>query len=331
MRLLNISGVEIKVEGINKKKLIDGRMAILLGGHAVAVMLLMFVLLSGQHGGDEKQFEQLKTVAIKLQSAGLVPESIDAYKDYYFSIPTNQTENRAKISFLIADLYSSVGRKNESVRWYYQTIESGFVGNETDESKIAVVKILEEMGKLSAAKSVLAEATALTSKSKLDKSESVVATIDNTKLFLHQIDSTLDRLPESIKKNFETLEGKKNLLSQMVSKELVYQRGKRLGLDLEKEQIESLEEIKKEMVVNKVLEKEFKEKVKVSEDDLKNYFQANIEKYKDKKSKKVPLLNDVKTVVEMDYQNGKKESVYRDLVQELYKTSKVELFLEKVK
>ena len=97
-------------------------------------------------------------------------------------------------------------------------------------------------------------------------------------------------MPEWMRKQVSTKEGKAEYLKKYVADELFFRKGIKLEYDKNSELRKRLAAVEKELVVNKVLEEEIKDKIKIEDDDLKNFFEAHKRKYVQKEAVKVRLI-----------------------------------------
>jgi peptidyl-prolyl cis-trans isomerase C len=78
----------------------------------------------------------------------------------------------------------------------------------------------------------------------------------------------------------ETADGKKELLETMVIRELIMQEAQKDGTDKSEAVQAKLEELKKRLVVEAYLKKKVEELAKVSDEDLKKFYDQNKDKFK---------------------------------------------------
>ena len=85
----------------------------------------------------------------------------------------------------------------------------------------------------------------------------------------------------------QSLEGKMRLLNEkglrdflenyVITREVLYQEAKKKGLDKNKEIVAKVEDFKRAMVIDALLEEELKGKSEVSEDEIQQYYKENEE------------------------------------------------------
>ncbi len=104
-----------------------------------------------------------------------------------------------------------------------------------------------------------------------------LAKVGTVKITQADLERDIKNLPEFAQKIFEGPGGKEKFLDEMIKKELLFQEALKRGLDKDPEYLRKLEEFKKLTLIGQLLEKEIEAKAKVTEQDVKDYY----EKHKD--------------------------------------------------
>ena len=92
-------------------------------------------------------------------------------------------------------------------------------------------------------------------------------------------DREMKGLPEFVQKMFEGSAGKENFLNELIKRELLYKEALKKGIDKDPEYAKKLEDFKKITLVGLLLQKEIEGKVKVSDQDIKQYYEKNKDKF----------------------------------------------------
>ena len=129
------------------------------------------------------------------------------------------------------------------------------------------------------------------------------------KIYDYQLNEYLDSFQAQGRKDLKSSKVKQELLQKYVIDQILWQKSKRLGLEKEPDFVKKLENITKQLLVEKLLKDEVEKKIKVDEVDLKNYYKANKEKFTRKETR---------TVTKLEFK-GKEQS------------KKLQLFLKKMK
>lgn len=112
------------------------------------------------------------------------------------------------------------------------------------------------------------------------KDTSVLAEGSGVKITKETFEKKIKRLPEWAKGRFQTEEGKKNFLKELIKEELLFLEAKKQGLNREAEVIAKLEEFEKMTLINLLLKKEIEEKGTPSEEEIREYYDKNPEGFK---------------------------------------------------
>jgi peptidyl-prolyl cis-trans isomerase C len=89
-----------------------------------------------------------------------------------------------------------------------------------------------------------------------------------------------ERLPPYLKPMVQSAEGKKELLDSMIVREIILEQAKKDGVDKSKEVADRLEDLRKRLIVETYLKKKVEQEAKVSDEDIKKFYDENKEKFK---------------------------------------------------
>jgi peptidyl-prolyl cis-trans isomerase C len=107
----------------------------------------------------------------------------------------------------------------------------------------------------------------------------VLAIVNGKEITQNDLDIAISRFPGERQGYFRNEEGKKQLLDQMVSFELIYNYAKDNGIEQEQDYIERLEAAKKELLTQTAINKILSE-VRLTDDEIKAYYDVNKELFK---------------------------------------------------
>lgn len=108
----------------------------------------------------------------------------------------------------------------------------------------------------------------------------VLAEVGSTSITVDSFKKEMENLPPYLKPMTETAEGKKEMLETMIIRELILQEASKDGIENTPAVKEKLDELKKRLVVEAYLKKKVEEQAKVSDEDLKKFYDQNKEKFK---------------------------------------------------
>ncbi len=294
----------------------------------VAIVSTMTILEKDEYG----DLALHRDIGNRLQAAGVTDQAIISYEKFLDNPRIAGTE-RSKMAFTLGTLNEENGAYEKALGWYYQVAVADPTSQYKNDADKRIVALLERLKKFSAAKYALKTSTSLAGETK--SGGVIVAKIDSKPIYLDQLNQALDKLPPQLKKQFGSKEGKKQYLQKYIADELMVLKAHKLQYHKEKGIIKQLEDIEKQLLVQRIIKEEISDKIKVDLKDLENYFTANKERYtpkgKGKKKNKNVKFEDVQEQVINDYKMEKMQSLYQQVVTDILKIEKVELFPEKVK
>lgn len=112
------------------------------------------------------------------------------------------------------------------------------------------------------------------------KDAKVLATVNGAKITSEDFDREVKALPEYIRAMADTPQGKKEMLDTLVMRELILQQAAKDGVDKSKEVEEKLADLKKRIIVDTYLKKKVESDAKISDDELKKFYDQNQDKFK---------------------------------------------------
>jgi peptidyl-prolyl cis-trans isomerase C len=232
--------------------------------------------------------EQQRALAGKLKGAGLTLEAVKEYEDYLRTAPLDKKQ-LANLSYAIGKMYMEEGQYEKALSLFYRVELADPDTDLKTELGLKIINCLERTGKYNAAEYALNKRTS-NREEKKEKTGRVAAIIGDEKIYVEDVTSSFDAMPEWMRKQVSTKEGKAEYLKKYVADELFFRKGIKLEYDKSPELRKRLARVEKELVVNKVLKEEIKDKIKVEDDDLKNFFEAHKNKYVQKEAVKVSLI-----------------------------------------
>jgi peptidyl-prolyl cis-trans isomerase C len=117
-------------------------------------------------------------------------------------------------------------------------------------------------------------------KSEGKKEGKVLAEVNSGSITTGDFDRELKNLPEYLKAMADTPQGRKEMLDTMVIRELILQQAAKDGLDKGAEIEDKLQDLKKRLIVESFLKKKVEVESKVSDEDMKKFYEQNKDKFK---------------------------------------------------
>jgi len=211
--------------------------------------------------------------ANKLLSKGLKSEAAEAFEEY-LSAAQLQAQEEAKLLYKLGSIYMELYKYEKALKNFYKAEMVDPQAEFTQEMNQKIIEALENLGMSSQARYELEARTSL-GKDKEIKGK-VVARIGKREITDTEIDGALKNAPEWMRKSLEDPQRRMEFIRNYVGQEVLYTKAKRLGLDAKEETRQTLEQLKKQIVIEQLLGKEIQEKLdKITLEDIKLYYEAN--------------------------------------------------------
>ncbi len=157
--------------------------------------------------------EKQRSLAGKLKSAGLTLEAIETYEDYIKTAPLDNKQ-LANLSYTIGKMYMEEGKYEKALSWFYRVEITDPLTDLKTELGPKIINCLERIGKYNAAEYALNKRTSSRDKKK-DKTGRVAAIIGEEKIYVEEVNAAFDAMPDWMKKQISTKEGKAEYLKNM--------------------------------------------------------------------------------------------------------------------
>lgn len=261
------------------------------------VITIMFGYLIFTLNTIEKQAKQAKSVSPestvyrelgnKLKSEKLFDQAVAAYK-LYLEDPGLSGETRADVHYLMGNLYFEQNKYEEALSAFYAADLLGASAAVKSDLNIKIINCLERLGRDFSAEYALKSRTSLDKKEKTGPSEGlVVATYSGGVITMRDIDEQLEKLPEDQRKEFRDPQKKFMFLQQYIARILLARKARKMGYDRDAEIASRLEDIKDQLMIEKMVQSEFKQKVSPSPEDIKLYYDAHKANYNEPESAQI--------------------------------------------
>ena len=258
---------------------------------AIAALLLVYTTGGKPAAGASWTAESQRELANKLKSSGLARQAAQEYEQYIKSAQL-EPKQLAGLCYTIGKMCMEAGDYEKALAWLYRVELADPQTSLKVELGSSIINCLERTGRHSAAEYALAKRTSATDNA-TRTSGTVVAEIGSDKVYLEDINESFDNLPDWMRKQFEGKEAKAQFAKKYVADELFFRKALKLELDKDADIRKKVKMSQRELMVNRVVESELKEKIKIEEDDLKNYFDAHKADYEQKEAVKVSMIEAV--------------------------------------
>ena len=313
----------------------------------IASLLNTLILLKGKtftnspEHGPVLPVKELKQLALKLEKQGLNSQAIDAWEEY-LSGSDQDGDETAKILYRIGKIYQAKGDYDEALNAYYRS--EGFSKPEDirDEINRRIQECLESSGKFAALRYELGERVGedLNEEDTKGSGGQIVAEIGPHKITREELDKKIEKLIESritglsrylsqdrinrekenLLKQYSTENGRRMFLEQYIVEEMLYRKAREDRLAETRDVKDQLMEMERGLLASKVMENAYASDIKITAVDVKNYYEANKNKYvkKEEDGKEKQLeFDEVKERVALDLMSEKEKDVQQELISRL--------------
>ena len=213
--------------------------------------------------------------ANKLLSKGLKEQAVEAFEEHLGKSQLSPQEE-AKLLYKLGSIYMDLYKYEKALKNFYKADMVDLKAEFAQEMNQKIVEALENLGMGAQARYELETRTSL-GQAKVAE-DKAVARIGKKEITESDIDRALKVVPEWMRKSFDEPQKRLEFIRDYVAKEVLYTKAKRLGLDTKDEVRQTIEQLKKQIVVEQLLGKEIQEKLdKISPEDIKLYYEANKE------------------------------------------------------
>ena len=227
--------------------------------------------------------------ANKLLSKGLKNEAAEAFEEY-LAAGKMQPQEEAQLLYKLGSIYMELYKYEKALKSFYKAEMLNPKADFAQEMNQKIIEALENLGMSTQARYELEARTSL-GKEKQAKGK-VVARIGKREITDTEIDEALKNVPQWMRKSLEEPERHLEFIRNYVGQEVLYIKAKRLGWDTKEETRQTLEQLKKQIVVEQFLGKEIQERLdKISPEDIKLYYEANKESFIEPAQIKVAFLS----------------------------------------
>ena len=290
---LSIPGKKTTNIGKSSRVLIILNVMILLA--VIVSVALNFIKPPSEHKGLD--LAVIKQLALKLEKQGLNTTAVSVWQEYLAGAEPDNHQ-AALLWYRIGKLNQGENKFEKALESYYRSESFAKPAEITDEIGHHIQECLEFMGRFAALRHELKARVGLQTEQK-NKSDIVVAEIGSRKITRSELDrqietqidtqlrqmaaylpeEQLQKQKETLLKQFSSATQQKIFLDRFMMQELLYRkaRGDQLADDPKIRQ--QLMDQERALLASKVMELEFKDKIKITPGDLETYYKAHQDQY----------------------------------------------------
>lgn len=234
----------------------------------------------------------------------------------------------------LSNLYNLIGNIYMENLRDYENAMANFLKSKTllpeavDKTELnkKIIECLERLGRSTEASVEMARLTALKPEtieagSGKGAGKQIVARIGERKISMEELENEIQGLPTYLKQQYKDSKKRLEFLNQYVASEILFNLGQRKGLDRDKEIMDSISRVKKQLMISKVLEEEVSSKIKPAENDLKLFYRANRRNYH------LPFKR-IKERVEFEYTQKRQQEEINSLINRLMGSEDVKIYTD---
>lgn len=295
--------------------------AALLAAASLVVVVLIYAEMPASH--DDQYVVNARRLAGELADNNLPTAAIDEYKQV-LERGTLDNAERGAIDYLIGKLYfEDIGDYEQAAAYYIKARSLDESASYYNEAGKNLIVCLEKLGRRLDARRELdyqAGSEPDTSKS----SGKRVALVGSGDITVNEFTEAFNSLPPAVQDQMGTPEGKRKFLDQLIGRELIYHAAMREGFDSDARVLRELKQLEKEYLVQVYTQEKIAPTVKPDSAELMLYFNANKDKYGDKK------FDEVRESVIRDYGNYIGQKAINEYVSGLLQAEPVQVFEENI-
>jgi len=307
---------------MNHQGKLDLASIVLLVGVILLLIISILVLaeLRGIKSASKIDIASEQNLASELLDHKLYPQAIAEY-DRIIRSGKIDRKKQANLNYIIANIYMD----NLSD---YQEAAARFVKAKVlspDDELVKkinknLVTCFERMGRSLDAQRELDKMTLLEKPDEEKGTRKVVARIGKREITMADLENEIQKLRSSVSPEYRDKEKKLEFLRQWVAHELFYDAALRKGHDQDKDVIQGAFQMKKQLMINKLLEEEVPSDIQISDSEIKLYYDAHKDDFKDKR------VEDVRAQIESELIRQRQEEAYTKLLSRMMQAEQVKIY-----
>jgi len=285
----------------------------------IAVIIVMFLIPKQLKINVENQ----KKYVNALMEKGLHLQAVKEYQKLLDASNLSRRES-ANISYLIGNIYMEDLNDYDGALTSYLKVRifdpKSPLNSETDQK---IIECLERTGRSFAAQKEMDKLTLLKEPKPVSRGM-VVANIGKREITIEELENQINKLPAYLQEIYKTKPRQMEFLKQYIYTELLYDGAKRRNYDRDKDIIEQAFQIKRSLMVQKLIEEEIKDKIKVSDSEVKLYYESHKKEFVENEKQK--SLEEVKDKIIKILESEKAREAEKELIERMLKAEKVVIY-----
>ncbi|MFA4993214.1 MAG: peptidyl-prolyl cis-trans isomerase [Candidatus Omnitrophota bacterium] len=200
----------------------------------------------------------------------------------------SDSKDLASICYKLGNIYMDLKEYEKALANFYKSELLNPDPEYKQDLNQKIVSALESLGLSQQAQYELESRTSVNPA--VQSNERIAVRIGKREISNDEIDMVINRLPEQVKKELNNNDAKLKFIREYVATEVLYEKGKKLGLDKDAKIRGAVEDFKKQLVLQELLGGEIRKELKVTPEDILLYYKANKDKYSIPAAAKVSFL-----------------------------------------
>ena len=271
-----------------------------------------------------------KAYATELLNRGLYPEAANAYDDYLAS-PGISDDERQKVLYAVASTLMSDAKLYDEALLRFLKLRAFYPDFRKREVNAGIVQCFERTGRSLEAQLALEQSSALERRNETGTpGGTVLAEVGERKVTDRDMERFLQNIPPQQREQFSGAEGKRELLRQLVGRELLYDAAVRRGLDNDEQVTQQLSEIRKELMVQRAYQEEIGAAAEPTDMEIELYYDAHKQDFA-QDDQEAPALDQIRPQVAAAVRMEKQQDALNAMIERGLEASNVRLHPERIR
>ncbi|MCA9322715.1 MAG: peptidyl-prolyl cis-trans isomerase [Planctomycetes bacterium] len=263
--------------------------------------------------------ERRRELAAQLAADGLDGPALEIYESLLERGEGLSDKAMMGLALTIADLQIKKARYESALAALYRARILGPEGEtlrRIDEKRILC---FERLGRSATADRLLDRASSLDRKPEVQAAggDEVLATVGEEAITRADFDAVLTTSPPEIAARAETPEGKRQILESLVARRVFERKARKLGIHEQPAVLRATEEAARQILVRKMLSDEVKDDVVVKPEDVKLYFEAHRDKFREPRVLELAMIEVADAAGEAEVREALKDQSFEDVARKL--------------
>jgi len=286
----------------------------------LGISVFLFLDLQGIKSAGKIDISSQQNLASELLDNKLYQQAIAEY-DKIIGSGKIDRKKESNLHYIVGNIYMNNlnDYQNAAARFVKAKVLSSDDDLLTKINKNLVV-CFERMGRSLDAQRELDKMTLLEKPDEEKGTRIVVARIGKKEITMSDLEEEIQKLRSSVSDQYKDKEKKLDFLKQWVAHELFYDAALRRGYDQDKDVIEGAFQMKKQLMINKLLKEETPSDIQISDSEIKLYYDAHKEEFKDRN------MEEVRAQIESELLRQRQEEAYMKLVSRMMQAEQVKIY-----